>query len=113
MPADLTREEIECAVHHVALFGHANAPSPVRGLTVGGLLGVLRAAAAHLDEPARLAAARAEGYREGVEAAARWHDDQAERIRCDADPLCTRRLDAIGDHEEAATAIRSLGGHHG
>ena len=66
-----------------------------------------------LDEPTRLAAARAEGYREGVEAARRWHDEAAERIRCDADPLSTRRLDAIGDHEEAATAIRGLGGHNG
>lgn len=104
MPADLTRKDA------IAWLNGLAAKDRLEPIEIGGLINM---ALALVDQPTRLASARAEGYREGVEAAARWHDEAAERIRCDADPLSTRRLDAIGDHEEAATAIRGLGGHNG
>lgn len=61
-----------------------------------------------LDEPTRLAAARAEGVREGIEMAARWHDGEADRIRAESRMDSMKHIDAIGDHEAAAEAIRAL-----
>lgn len=75
MTADLSREEIERLDRDLldrisrGIYGDAPAPIDVRMW--------LRVVKHLLSEPTRLAAARAEGYREGVEAAARWHDDQA------------------------------------
>ena len=94
MPADLSLMDIR--------FLRAHGPqSPVMQIA-------LDAAEAHLDEPTRLASARQEGrqegYREGVEAAARWHDARA------------AQWDGRGETEQArwervtAAQVRSLPG---
>jgi hypothetical protein len=44
----------------------------------------------------------------GLEEAALYHDGEAERIRKICQPLTLKQIDAIGDHDEAATAIRAL-----
>lgn len=64
---------------------------------------------AAIQERERAAAekARAEGFAAGIERAAEWHDDEAERIR--HDPRWNKDYGpAIGDHEEAAHSIRAL-----
>lgn len=89
----ILREEIEQFRRELNRDGRTPLPLQIRAL--------LDMAAAHLDEPARLAAARDAGVREGIEMAAQWHDAQAVRYagnRAQVDYL----------HREYASRIRSL-----
>lgn len=69
MPADtLSREEIERVQENLDTLGFVDLDDATMLLQ------------ATLSEPARLASARAEGVREGIEMAAQWHADQAAAI---------------------------------
>lgn len=74
MNTDLTRETIDEMANSIALppvdNGRVSLPTAVATR-------LFNVAEAHLDEPARLAAARAEGVREGWEKAAEWCRVQA------------------------------------
>lgn len=74
MPADLTREEIDAMQDRLAVDGDPTHDD------MWVLLDYAR------SEPTRLAAARAEGVREGIEMAARWHEQKANMIECGLAP---------------------------
>ncbi len=100
MTADMSREEIERLDRDLldrisrGIYGDAPAPIDVRMW--------LRVVKHLLSEPTRLAAARAEGYREGVEAAAQWHGEKYRRHWAGGD----ENLAAF--HLVAFQAIRAL-----
>lgn len=103
MPAELTREDA------IAWLNGLAAKDRLEPIEIGGLISM---ALALVDQPTRLAAARAEGYREGVEAAARWHDEQARLFtsaggRWDG-AHTSALLTAAADHRQHAAAIRAL-----
>lgn len=105
MPADLTREGID-AWRKAFIVVHGAYPPTALGP-------ILDAAEAHITEPARLASARAEGVREGIEMAAHALDDRVHRLRAFAATLkgaetvshFYARAEAV---ESAASVVRAL-----
>ena len=100
MTADLPREEIERLRDDFALA------SELEPVEVDSLL-------SHVEsEPARIEAARQEGCRAGVEAAARWHEERAEA--CEAiggrwnGQLSRDAFVAAEEHRRQAATIRAL-----
>jgi hypothetical protein len=69
---------------------------------------VNQAALYHQDEIAALKHERDAAFNEGLEAAALYHDGEAERIRKICRPLTLAPIAAIYAHDEAASAIRAL-----
>jgi len=126
MPADLTREEIErlpgVLAEMESRLHFGGDPEDDRPATEvwselwfcdADYMLVFSAARSALSEPTRLAAARQEGYQEGVEAAARWLFDRAELLRARArasDKADWRHKEQhAADHLEIADhAIRKL-----
>lgn len=98
MPADLTREEIRYWRDFIVNLDPPDAADV--------LLRAMDAALYSLGEPARLASAKAEGVREGIEMAAQWHDEQAAAIHSVTSPSWNNST--IARHLVAAEAIRAL-----
>jgi hypothetical protein len=108
MPADLTREEIERMRDLAAMldtearatmteFGQAERLLRAIGRVGPQWVALVDSA---LSEPTRLAQARAEGYREGVEAAARLVDQHY--------PLTNLSAGGVGGYDTISATIRAL-----
>lgn len=72
---------------------------------VASVAGEGRYQVCRVELPAEVAAREAAARREGIEAAAKWHDEEGQRIADEAERFMPREN---GFHERSAAAIRAL-----